>query len=150
MTRRTLSALVLAVTAATCAGTIVTDDATAATARPSTRWAVDDNLAGLTDAAMPRVVAPAGVVACDGDGTSGKRVQILYVRDSSQTDRLDQYLVTFQDWAQVLDVQFRTDAEATGGYRRVRFVADSSCKPTVTRVVVPTGTLSDFDKTFTA
>src|SRR3954467_4426227 len=118
MPRRTLSALVLAVTAATCAGTVVTDDAAAATARPLTRWVVDDNLAGLTGAAMPRGVAPAGVVACDGGGTSGKRVQILYVRDSSQTDRLDQYLVTFQDWAQVLDVQFRTDAEATGGYRR--------------------------------
>ncbi|MFL6075213.1 MAG: peptidoglycan-binding protein [Mycobacteriales bacterium] len=149
MTRQALSALVLAVAAATGAATAMTGDAAAGTARPATPRPVDDNLAGLARAAVSPA-ATAGVVACDGNGTSGKRVQILYVREPSQTDRLSQYLATYQGWAAQIDLQFRTDAEATGGYRRVRFVTDASCQPTVTEVVVPAGTLTDWGHTFTA
>src|SRR5437773_3466774 len=107
MTRRTLSALVAALAAAACTAAVSTGDATAGPARPATPRPVDDNLAALARTAVSPA-ATAGVVACDGDGTSGKRVQILYVREPSQTDRLDQELSTFQDWAAQIDLQVRT------------------------------------------
>ncbi|MEQ4301021.1 hypothetical protein ABNF97_06455 [Plantactinospora sp. B6F1] len=114
---------------------------------PLSRW-IGVGPAGRTTAA-PAAVAPAAVV-CDGDGTSGKRVRILYVRETSQTDRLAQFQSTFQQWAAQIDEAFFVDAQATGGYRRVRWVHDASCVPTVTRVVVPNGTLGDFGDTFDA
>jgi hypothetical protein len=98
----------------------------------------------------PRIAAAPAAVACSGDGTSGKRVQILYVREASQPDRLAQFRATFQDWAGQVDQAFLQDAQATGGYRRVRFVHDTACVPTVTGVVVPAGSLTDFTRTFNA
>ncbi|GAB3402721.1 hypothetical protein GCM10027569_09050 [Flindersiella endophytica] len=108
---------------------------------PVTRWADSRQV-------TPQVAAATAAVACDGNGTSGKRVQILYVREASQADRLAQYRATFQEWAGQVDQQFQQDAQVTGGYRRLRFVHDASCVPTVTGVVVPAGSLSDFGRTF--
>jgi hypothetical protein len=106
-------------------------------AGPVTRWASPGD-------ATPRILAADGKVACDGDGTSGKRVQILYVRETQQADRLAQHRATFQLWASQVDEAFLHGAEETGGFRRLRFVHDASCVPTVTGVVVPNGTLADF------
>jgi hypothetical protein len=104
-----------------------------------------------TDAVGPQALAAAaGAVACDGDGTSGKRVQILYVRETSQTDRLAQFQGTFQQWATQIDQDFIDGAADTGGYRRVRWVHDAACVPTVTTAVVANGTLSNFNSTVTA
>jgi hypothetical protein len=89
-------------------------------------------------------------VSCDGDGTTGKRVQLLYVRETSQTDRLSQYLATFQGWAGQIDQAFLGDAQATGGWREARWVHDRFCVPTVTTVVVANGTLSSYSATNTA
>jgi peptidoglycan hydrolase-like protein with peptidoglycan-binding domain len=110
---------------------------------PVTRW-VGPGTAG------PRTASVTGTVACDGNGSTGKRVQVLYVREPSQSDRLGQYQSTFQEWASQIDQAFLDGAQATGGYRRVRFVHDASCVPTVTRVVVPAGSLADFGRTFDA
>lgn len=102
--------------------------------------------AGLVAGSTVAAVAASNQVSCDGDGSSGKRVQLLYVRESSQTDRLAQFLTTFQGWAGDIDQAFLGDAVATGGYRKVRWVHDRFCKPTVTTVVLANGTLSDYDK----
>ena len=40
---------------------------------------------------------------CDGDGVSGNRVQMLYVRASDHADRFSQYLSSMRQWAADMD-----------------------------------------------
>ena len=93
-------------------------------------------------------ISPTNVlgVACDGDGTSGKRVQVLYVRASDVADRYDAFASSFQNYLSTdwlpgsgdngVDYTFVKSAEETGGVRHVRFVHDSSCNPIVERIVL--------------
>jgi hypothetical protein len=151
MRRSTLPAVVAAVTClvlGTPTGGTAAPDAEVVSAPiedsgPAERWISPDPVG-------PAALAAAGEVACDGDGTSGKRVQILYVREAAQTDRLATLRATFQQWATQVDQAFIDSAAETGGYRRVRWVHDPACKPTVTGVVVANGTLANFGTTFTA
>ena len=106
---------------------------------PVTTWAGATGLSAL---------AATGQVSCVGDGTSGKRVQILYLRETSQTDRLSQYKSPFQQWATDIDQDFVDSGE--GNFRHVRWAHDRLCMPTVTTVVVPNGTLSNYATTLTA
>ncbi len=77
---------------------------------------------------------------CDGDGTSGRRIQVLYARASDMPDRYNTYLASFRQWAEDMDAIFQQSAAETGGSRRVRFVHDASCIPIIPHVVVsPTG-----------
>jgi hypothetical protein len=90
----------------------------------------------------PRTAAVPGV-ACIGDGTSGKRVQVMYVRASDQPDRYAAYVASIRSWVADTDTIF--NASAAGGYRRIRFVTDAGCNLSVLNVVLsPTG-----DDTFT-
>jgi len=87
-------------------------------------------------------VTPAATagIACYGDGSSGKRVQVMYVRASDQPDRFAQYLPSIQSWAAGMDAIYNASASETGGYRRVRFVTDAGCDLSVLDVVLsPTG-----------
>lgn len=77
-----------------------------------------------------------GVVACDGDGTSGNRVQVLYVHAADVPSRYDTYLASFQQWSAEVDNIFQESAAETGGFRRVRFVTDASCKPQIIHVTL--------------
>ncbi len=77
-----------------------------------------------------------GVVACDGDGTSGNRVQVLYVHAADVPSRYDTYLASFQQWSVEVDNIFKESAAETGGVRRVRFVTDANCKPQITHVTL--------------
>lgn len=74
--------------------------------------------------------------ACDGDGYSGFRTQVLYVRASSSPDRFATYRASFLQWAWEADQIYRASAMETGGLRRVRFVHDESCTPTIGNVVL--------------
>src|SRR5689334_5746611 len=74
--------------------------------------------------------APMSTV-CDGDGTSGKRVQALYVRGNTQADRYSQFAGQFQTFASQIDDGFVEAAyRLGGGVRHVRYVTDSSCRAT--------------------
>jgi cell division septation protein DedD len=86
------------------------------------------------------VAASSGSVVCDGDGTSGYRVQLIYAHASNVADRYAQYASSFQQWAGNIDHVFSQSAAETGGDRHVRFVHDSACNAVVARVTLsPTG-----------
>jgi hypothetical protein len=84
----------------------------------------------------PSGVAAQGAVPCDGDGTSGYRVQLIYARANNVTDRYSQYAGSFPQWAGAVDSVFSQSAAETGGDRHVRFVHDGSCNPVVVQVTL--------------
>ncbi|MEV4095085.1 RICIN domain-containing protein [Streptosporangium saharense] len=93
------------------------------------------------------------LVACDGDGTSGKRVEVLYVREASMPDRYTQLLPMFRAWLANADDQFNDAAATSNRSRHIRYVTTASgggCVPVVRNVVVPAGSLADFDASKTA
>lgn len=78
----------------------------------------------------------AAAVTCDGDGVSGSRFQLLYVRAADMPDRFADYAASIQQWARDADELLNTSANETGGTRHFRFVHDASCVPIVQNVVV--------------
>ncbi|GII81198.1 hypothetical protein Sru01_61800 [Sphaerisporangium rufum] len=87
-------------------------------------------------------------VACDGDGTSGKRVEALYVREASMPDRYTQFLPMFRSWLADADDQFNDAAATAGRSRHIRYVTTAvsgGCAAVVRNVVVPAGALATFD-----
>jgi hypothetical protein len=87
---------------------------------------------------------------CDGDGVSGKRVEVLYVREAGKADRYNQYVSSFRTWIAGVDSIFQDSAAKTGGTRRVRWVTDSSCNVVVRNVQVQPGVLGKFSDTISA
>jgi hypothetical protein len=81
---------------------------------------------------------------CAGDGQSGYRVQVLYVRASNVSSRYTQTLPSFRAWAGIANQIFQESAAATGGSRHLRFVHDANCLPIVTEVVVSPAGDGDF------
>jgi hypothetical protein len=75
-------------------------------------------------------------IACDGDGQSGYRIQVLYVRGSDVPSRYSQYLNSIRGWTGEADQIFQASAADTGGSRNLRFVQDAGCLPVVPEVVV--------------
>ncbi len=105
-------------------------------------------LAGAaTTAAAP--AATKGVV-CDGDGTTGKRIQVLYVRAAGVESRFAKYEASFKTWAAGVDTIYDASARDTGGSRRLRYVTTGDCQVDVREVEVPAGQMDDFSKTMTA
>jgi hypothetical protein len=79
-------------------------------------------------------------VQCDGDGSSGKRVQVLYAHASDVADRFGAYVNSFRQWASDADLIYRNSAGETAGERHIRFVHDANCVPSVLDVTLtPTG-----------
>ncbi len=76
-------------------------------------------------------------VQCDGDGSTGNRTQVMYVRPSDRADRYSTYLASFQQWAADADQIYRDSAAETGGYRSLRFVHDAGCNVIVLNVIIP-------------
>jgi hypothetical protein len=89
-------------------------------------------------------------VVCDGDGTSGYRVQVLYVRGRGKPSRYDEYLASFRGWASEVDGIYDTSAKQTGGTRHVRYVTGAGCEVTVTEVAIDDGRLADFGESVDA
>ncbi|MER7578554.1 RICIN domain-containing protein [Kitasatospora sp. NPDC097691] len=99
------------------------------------------------DAAPGVPAAPAGSkVVCDGDGSSGNRVQVVYVHSPS-SDRFAQYLPSFKKWAADVDVIYNASAAETGGERHVRFVTESDCTASVLNVQISDAEIQDFNAT---
>ncbi|MCA1691912.1 MAG: DUF4214 domain-containing protein, partial [Actinobacteria bacterium] len=94
-------------------------------------------------AAVPSVPAEqAALVAealpCQGDGVTGPRVQLVYARPANAADRYPSLAASFQLWAAQVDDIVNQSAAETGGTRRIRFVHDAACQPTVVRVQLST------------
>jgi hypothetical protein len=80
--------------------------------------------------------APAQKVPCVGNGTSGKRVQVMYVRASDAPDRYAASKAAIAAGAIDADRVFRESAAETSGTRRIRFVHDASCNLSILNVVL--------------
>jgi limonene-1,2-epoxide hydrolase len=102
-----------------------------------------------TDAGTSKAADTTGVL-CDGDGVSGKRVQVLYVRGTDTASRFAQYLESFRTWAAGVDAIYDASAQETGGSRHVRFVTTADCQVDVREVEVPATAIGTFDGTITA
>lgn len=81
--------------------------------------------------------APSAAIQCDGDGSTGNRTQVMYVRPSDQSDRYSTYLASIRQWASDADQIYRDSAAETGGFRSLRFVHDSGCNLIVLNLVIP-------------
>lgn len=85
-------------------------------------------------------VQAAPVFACDGDGTAGYRTQVIYAVSSDRTNRYPTYQASIVQWAWEADQIYRRSAQETGGLRRIRFVHNPDCSPTVLNVTLsPSG-----------
>ncbi|MER5636371.1 RICIN domain-containing protein [Kitasatospora sp. NPDC002227] len=108
------------------------------------------SLAETAQATTPRAAAPAAAagsaVVCDGDGSTGNRVQVLYVHAPGQ-DRFGQYQASFQKWAADADVIYDASAQETGGDRHIRFVTQPDCSATVLDVELSSSALAEFGAT---
>lgn len=78
----------------------------------------------------------AAAVTCDGDGVSGNRFQLLYVRAADMPDRFADYQASIQQWARDADDILNASAAATGGIRHFRYVHDANCVPIVENIVL--------------
>ena len=87
---------------------------------------------------------PAAV--CVGDGVSGKRVQVMYVRTVDQPDRYPEVVEQIRTIAAGADAIYAASAQATGGHRRIRFVTNADCQLDVLAVELP----AEADDKFTA
>lgn len=96
-------------------------------------------------ALQPGATAQA-LAVCEGDGTSGRRVEVLYVHGS--TSRYAQYLETFRSLAESVDVIYNESAKETGGERHVRYVTETvngACRPVVRDVQIADSALNAND-----
>lgn len=91
----------------------------------------------LTASALP---------VCEGDGVSGKRVEVLYIHGS--TSRYAQFLETFRTLAEGVDAIYNASAAETGGTRHVRYVTETvngACRPVVRDVRISDSALNAND-----
>ena len=87
---------------------------------------------------------------CDGDGVSGNRTEVAYVRASDRPDRFETYLPSVRTWVSDSDRIYQTSAAKTGGLRNIRFAHDGACNVTVRNLVVPPHADDDIGKTIAA
>ena len=92
----------------------------------------------------PSTAGEAGPVPCYGTGTDGYRVQLIYARSSTRSDRYAAYASSFRLWAARLNQVIVDSAAETGGIRNIRFVTDAGCNPVVDRVVLSSTAMSKF------
>jgi hypothetical protein len=102
--------------------------------------------ATMSMSAVAPVTTPPPVV-CDGDGTTGKRVQVIYAHAATVADQYATYKTSFQQWAADADADYNLSAQETGGTRHVRFVTDPACMPVVLDVALSATGANDFGTT---
>jgi hypothetical protein len=89
-------------------------------------------------------------VACEGDGRTGKRVQVLYLHEFGTPSRYTEFLGSMRTWSAGVDQIFDASAAETGGSRHVRFVTTPQCRVDVAEVQVPQGALQSFHRNIDA
>lgn len=95
-------------------------------------------------------LAAAPTVACIGDGTSGDRVQALYVVAEDRPNRASEVVPQIRSWIVDVDAIFSGSAGIHGVEMKVRWVHDGDCVADVQTVVVPAGADDDFGATIDA
>ncbi|MBU2666653.1 RICIN domain-containing protein [Actinoplanes bogorensis] len=83
-------------------------------------------------------------VACEGDGRTGKRVQVLYLHEYGTPSRYSDFLGSIRRWSAGVDQIYDESAAETGGSRHIRFVTTPQCRVDVTEVQLPTDALASF------
>jgi hypothetical protein len=83
-------------------------------------------------------------VACEGDGRTGKRVQVLYLHEFGTPSRYTDFLGSIRTWTAQVDAIFDASAGETGGSRHIRFVTTPQCRVDVAEVQVPETALDSF------
>ncbi|MET0425214.1 MAG: hypothetical protein ABW046_15125, partial [Actinoplanes sp.] len=86
-------------------------------------------------------------VACEGDGRSGKRIQVLYLHEFGTPSRYTDFLGSMRTWSAGIDQIYDASAAETGGSRHIRFVTTPQCRVDVSEVEVPTTALGSFANT---
>ena len=97
--------------------------------------------------------AATSTVPCDGDGTSGYRVQAMYVVEVGKPNRYAELLPSLKTWAAGAGTVVNRSAALTGGVRDVRWVHEAgtgACQPVVLNVTVPAGSMAGFGQTISA
>ncbi|HET7722879.1 MAG TPA: hypothetical protein VFK43_23120 [Acidimicrobiales bacterium] len=85
----------------------------------------------------PRAAVAAEDPTCLGDGSSGRRVQLVYANIAGRPDRSEAFAASFRIWAASTDDVFQRSAAETGGSRRIGFVHDPvTCVPTVAKATL--------------
>jgi hypothetical protein len=106
---------------------------------------------GVPMSAATNATSP--TVPCDGDGTSGYRIQAMYVVEAGRTNRFASLLPSFQLWAAGTTDVINRSAALTGGVRDLRFVTEAGsggCQAKVLNVTVPAGSTASFSATISA
>ncbi|WP_250036919.1 RICIN domain-containing protein [Paractinoplanes maris] len=85
-------------------------------------------------------------VACEGDGRTGKRVQVLYLHEFGTPSRYTDFLGSIRTWSAGVDQIFDESAGETGGSRHVRFVTTPQCRVDVSEVELPAAGLTSFTR----
>ncbi|GAB3856845.1 hypothetical protein GCM10028801_14500 [Nocardioides maradonensis] len=104
-------------------------------------------------AAPSSVAASSPLVPCEGDGTSGYRIQAMYVVEAGRANRFAALQSSFQLWAAGVDDVMNRSAALTGGVRHLRYVTEpgsGGCVAKVLNVTVPSGALASFNATISA
>nr|BFE69543.1 hypothetical protein GCM10020092_028440 [Actinoplanes digitatis] len=83
-------------------------------------------------------------VACEGDGRTGKRVQVLYLHEFGTPSRFTGFVGSIRTWSAGVDQIFDASAAETGGSRHIRFVTTPQCRVDVAEVQLPEGALESF------
>ncbi|MEV6520438.1 RICIN domain-containing protein [Longispora sp. NPDC051575] len=111
----------------------------------------DSPLVAAADTPPGAPIAPAASgVVCDGDGRTGKRVQMLYGYESGKASRFNEYVNSFRTWSAGIEKIYDSSAQQTGGSRHVRFVTTPDCAVDVLAVELPAGSFGNFDATINA
>jgi hypothetical protein len=83
-------------------------------------------------------------VACEGDGRTGKRIQVLYLHEFGTPSRYTDFLGSMRTWSAGVDQIFDASAAETGGSRHLRFVTTPQCRVDIAEVQVPEAALESF------
>lgn len=75
-------------------------------------------------------------VPCNGDGTSGKRVQAVYAVASDKPDRYDEVVTSIRNWAGYADTMLNKSAEKTGAQAHIKWVTGAGCQLEVAKVIM--------------
>jgi hypothetical protein len=121
-------------------------DVTHAQSAADLRAQAFDGTTATSAADVPGVSTPStdgtGEIVCEGDGTTGKRIQVLYVRTADTASRFAALHSTLEQNVVYADSELNASAAQTGGARHFRFVTDPSsgggCSLDLQEVVLPT------------
>lgn len=89
-------------------------------------------------------LAPEVSWPCEGDGTTGRRVQFIYAHGRGLTLTAG-LRTTFESIARQVEGTFHTSAAKTGGERLLRYVTGAGCSLSILDVQVTDNALASFD-----